>query len=62
MLTPCSDQADCYIYTVRVGDNLYSIANWFGIPLSTIYAWNPQYENGTVLKAGQQIRMPPPTR
>ncbi len=62
LLTPCTDQADCYIYTVRAGDNLFSIANYFGVPLDTIYAWNPQYANGAGLRAGDQIRMPPPTR
>ena len=62
LLTPCTDQADCYIYTVRSGDNLFSIANYFGVPLDTIYAWNPRYANGAGLRAGDEIRMPPPTR
>jgi hypothetical protein len=62
VLTPCPDRAGCYIYTVRVGDNLFSIAHWFGIPLDTIYAWNPQYSTNVGLRAGQLIRMPPPTR
>ena len=62
LLTPCPDRTGCYIYTVRSGDNLFSIANYFGIALSTIYAWNPQYASGTHLKAGNLVRMPPPTR
>ncbi len=62
LLTPCTDQADCYTYTVRAGDNLFSIANYFGVPLDTVYAWNPKYANGAGLRAGDQIRMPPPTR
>ncbi len=62
LLTPCTDQADCYIYTVRSGDNLFSIANYFGVPLDTIYAWNPAYASGAGLRAGDEIRMPPPTR
>jgi LysM repeat protein len=62
LLVPCPDKADCYIYTVRVGDNLFSIANYFGVPLSTIYAWNPRYASGAGLRAGDGIRMPPPTR
>jgi hypothetical protein len=61
LLTRCPDRKNCWIYTVRTGDNLYSIANYFGHPLSTIYAWNPQYP-GTPLRKGAQIRMPPPTR
>ncbi len=62
LLTPCTDRADCYIYTVQRGDNLFSIANYFGVPLDTIYAWNPAYANGAGLRAGDGIRMPPPTR
>jgi len=61
VLEPCPDRKNCWIYTVRSGDNLYSIANWFGHPLSTIYGWNPQYP-GTPLRKGAEIRMPPPTR
>jgi LysM repeat protein len=62
LLSACPDKPRCYIYTVRAGDNLYSIAHWFGVALSTIYDWNPTYANGAHLRAGDQIRMPPPTR
>lgn len=62
VLTPCPDRPGCYIYTVRSGDNLVSIANWFGVPLSTVYAWNPKYAAGTHLRPGDQLRLPPPTR
>jgi hypothetical protein len=62
LLRPCPDRKDCWIYTVRSGDNLYSIANYFGHRLSTIYAWNPRYAEGARLRRGDQIRMPPPTR
>ncbi len=62
LLTPCPDRKKCWIYVVRSGDNLFSIAHYFGVPLSTIYAWNPRYASGAHLKAGDQIRMPPPTR
>jgi len=61
LLTACPDRDGCWIYRVRSGDNLYSIANYFGHSLNTIYAWNPQYP-GTALKVGAQIRMPAPTR
>ena len=62
LLKACPDRSGCWIYTVRSGDNLYSIANYFGHSLSTIYAWNPRYEQGARLRRGDQIRMPPPTR
>ena len=61
LLDPCPDRDDCWIYRVRSGDNLFSIAKYFGHSLNTIYAWNPQYPE-TSLKAEAQIRMPPPTR
>jgi hypothetical protein len=61
LLTACPDRTGCWIYRIRSGDNLYSIANYFGHSLSTIYKWNPQYP-GTALKVGAKIRMPPPTR
>ena len=61
LLKPCSDQLDCYIYKVRSGDNLYSIAKYFGHSLKTIYKWNPQYP-ARRLKVGDPIRMPPPTK
>ena len=62
LLDPCPSQPNCWIYTVRSGDNLYSIAHYFGIPLSVIYEWNPRYANGARLRNGDQIRMPPPRR
>ncbi len=62
LLDACPDKPDCYLYTVRSGDNLYSIGNYFGISMATIYKWNPKYANGSRLRPGDQIRMPPPTR
>lgn len=61
VLKACPDRVGCWIYTVRAGDNLFSIANWFGVPLRTVYAWNPRYPAAR-LRAGDQLRMPPPTR
>ena len=61
LLKPCPNRKDCYIYVVRSGDNLFSIANYFGHSLATIYRLNPQYPE-TRLRVGDPIRMPPPTR
>jgi LysM repeat protein len=61
VLKACPNRTKCYIYRVRSGDNLFSIANYFGHSLATIYRWNPQYP-GTRLRVGDSIRMPPPTR
>jgi hypothetical protein len=60
LLRPCPDQADCWIYRIRSGDNLFSIARYFGVPLKTVQAWNPWTANG--LKIGRDLRIPPPTR
>ena len=60
LLTSCPDKAKCYVYRIRSGDNLYSIANFFGVPFSTIKAWNAWTDNG--LKVGRELRIPPPTR
>jgi len=60
LLKPCPDTANCYIYIVRAGDNLSSIANYFGVPLSSVKAMNPWTNSG--LKAGRELRIPPPTR
>ncbi len=61
VLRACPSTPNCWIYTVRSGDNLYSIANWFGISLDSIYARNP-WTRTQHLRAGQELRLPPPTR
>jgi hypothetical protein len=61
LLTPCPDAADCWIYVVRQGDNLVSIARYFGVPLQVVQERNP-WTTTTPLVAGQQLRLPPPTR
>jgi hypothetical protein len=61
LLTACAGTARCWVYRVRSGDNLFSIAHYFGVSVDSIYARNP-WLRGTGLRAGQQLRMPPPTR
>jgi hypothetical protein len=60
LLRRCPGTPNCYLYVIRSGDNLYSIANYFGVPINTIQAWNPWIANG--LTVGRPLRMPPPTR
>lgn len=60
LLTQCPDASDCWIYVVRSGDNLTSIARYFGVPLKTVQNMNPWLKNG--LKVGRELRIPPPTR
>jgi hypothetical protein len=61
VLRPCPGQAGCYLYTIRSGDNLFSIAHWFGVPLATVYSWNPTVKSSGI-HAGLQIKIPTPTR
>src|SRR5207247_2592895 len=34
LLDRCPGVSDCWIYTIRSGDNLHSIADWFGVSYS----------------------------
>ncbi len=60
LLKPCPNGANCYIYVVRSGDNMTSIANYFGVSLAKVRAMNPWTKNG--LTVGRELRIPPPTR
>lgn len=62
VLDPCPSTPDCWIYTVRAGDNFVSIVNWFGVPYETVLNMNPGIGDPTTIRAGDKIRMPPPTR
>ena len=47
-------------YVVRSGDNMTSIANYFGVSLTRVKAMNPWVQSG--LTIGRGLRIPPPTR
>jgi LysM repeat protein len=61
LLSPCPSTPRCWVYRVRAGDNLFSIAHWFGVSMDSIYALNP-WTRTQGLRAGQELRLPPPTR
>jgi LysM repeat protein len=62
VLRPCPDAPSCWIYTVRAGDNLQSITNWFGVKYATVLAMNPWIDDPSTIHAGDELRLPPPTR
>ena len=68
LLVPCTDQPNCYVYTVRgpgqngskVSDDVPHIAAFFGVSVASIYDMNPWAKSG--IKAGDKLKIPPPTR
>jgi LysM domain len=61
VIDPCPDRPNCYIYTIRAGDNLFSIAHWFGVPIDSIYRMNP-WTRTRGIHAGDKLLIPTPTR
>jgi hypothetical protein len=61
LLDPCPNRSNCYIYTIRAGDNLYSIAHYFGVSLQKVYELNP-WTRTSGLRPGRQLILPTPTR
>jgi LysM repeat protein len=61
LLTACPNTPDCWIYVVRQGDNLFSIAKYFGVPIQVVEDRNP-WTRTTSLVAGQKLLLPSPTR
>jgi hypothetical protein len=62
LLEPCPSTPDCYIYTVRAGDNLQSIASYFGVPYETVLELNPAITDPTTIQPGDKITLSSPTR
>lgn len=62
LLTPCPSKPNCYLYTVKVGDNLRSIANYFGVSYETVLQLNPAITDPSTIQPGDVLTLPPPTR
>jgi len=60
-LEPCPSRPNCWIYTIRRGDALSALANYFGHSLETIYRLNP-WTKTRGIHPGDQLILPPPTR
>jgi hypothetical protein len=62
VLSPCPSTTNCWIYTIRAGDNLRSIVHWFGVPYDTVLAMNPWIHDPATIHPGDKLRIPTPTR
>lgn len=60
VLTPCPSTPSCWVYVIRAGDNLVSIANWFGVDYDRMRAMNPNLR--VPIHTGDRLRIPTPTR
>jgi hypothetical protein len=60
VLTKCPSTPDCWIYVIRAGDNLQSIAHWFGVSYDRMIAMNPNLR--IPIHPGDKLRIPTPTR
>ncbi len=59
-LDPCPDRPNCYVYRVRSGDTMTSIARHFGITPQALRAANPEISDPNLLHVGDILRVPLP--
>lgn len=62
LLTRCPTGSDCWIYVIRSGDNLRSIANYFGVSYERVLDMNPGLGDPANVRPGYRLRIPTPTR
>ncbi len=55
------DGSQWFPHTLRPGQSLYSVAQFYGISLNTLYAYNPDFR-GRPYQIGEQVRIPLPNR
>ena len=56
-LDECADVAGCFLYVVRPGDSLSTIAARFGLSVDAILDANPGIPNANTIYSGQVIRL-----
>lgn len=59
-LDHCPDTPGCYLYEVRSGDTLSTIAGRFGTSTAAILDLNPTITDANTIHTGQTIRLPGP--
>lgn len=59
-LDPCPDRSGCYLYVVRSGDRLSTIAGRYDTTTTAILALNPGITDPNSIRVGQTIRLPGP--
>jgi LysM repeat protein len=59
-LPACPDAPACYLYVVRPGDRLSTIAGRYGITIQAILAFNPTITDPNAIFSGQTLRLPGP--
>jgi hypothetical protein len=61
-VVPCTDQANCYVYTIGLGDRVAFIADYFGVDLAKVREMNPWLGKDDTIHPGDKLKIPPPTR
>lgn len=59
-LDQCPDTPGCYLYVVRSGDRLSTIAGRYGTTTTAILALNPSISDPNEIHTGETIRIPGP--
>jgi hypothetical protein len=62
LVTPCPAEPDCYLYQLRSGDNLTSVATYFGVSNGELLDRNPEITDPSTVRTGKVIRLPTPRR
>jgi LysM repeat protein len=74
LLVPCTDQPNCWVYTVHgagpppsgngspVADTLAGIIKFFGVSMASVQKLNTWLNGGSAIKPGDKLKIPTPTK